>query len=67
MGSDITSTVNQRVGKVVIDIFEGGSKKLLWRGSVSADLSNNSGKNTRNLDKNIAKMLKDFPPKDGKS
>ncbi len=67
MGDETTTTVNQRVGKLVVDIFETGSKKLLWRGSSSADLSNNSSKNTKDLDKDIAKMLKDFPPKGGKS
>ncbi len=67
MGEETTDTINQRVGKLVVDIFETGSKKLLWRGSSSADLSNNSSKNTKNLDKDVAKMLKDFPPKAKKS
>lgn len=66
MGDATTSTITQRVGKLVIDIFEGSSKKLLWRGSVVADLSNNSDKNTKNLEKDVAKMLKNFPPKGGK-
>lgn len=67
IGDATTSTVNQRVGKLVVDMFQGSSKKLLWRGSVSADLSNKSDKNTKDLDKSIGKMLKDFPPKGGKS
>jgi hypothetical protein len=66
MGDATTSTVNQKTGKLVVDLFAGDSKKLLWRGSATADLSSNSNKNTKNLDNDIAKMLKDFPPKGSK-
>ncbi|HEV2272617.1 MAG TPA: DUF4136 domain-containing protein [Acidobacteriaceae bacterium] len=67
MGEATTNTVNQRVGHLVVDMFESNSKKLLWRGSSTADLSNNSDKNTKNLEKDVDKMLKNFPPKAGKS
>jgi hypothetical protein len=63
MGDATTTTVNQKTGKLVVDMFAGNSKKLLWRGSATADLSNNSNKNTKNLDKDVAKMFKEFPPK----
>ena len=61
--SSTQTTYKQPVGKLVVDMFDGGSKKLLWRGMATGDLSNNSDKNNKNLAKDIAKMLKDFPPK----
>jgi hypothetical protein len=63
MGDSTTETVDQRVGKLVVDIFDGSSKALLWRGSSTDDLSDKSGKNSKKMAKDVAKMLKDFPPK----
>lgn len=63
MGESTTTPVDQRVGKLVLDVFDSSSKTLLWRGSVTDDLSNNSSKNTKEMQKDVAKMLKDFPPK----
>ncbi len=62
MGDSTTDTVDVKVGKLVIDIFDSKSKSLLWRGSASEDLSDNSSKNSKNLAKDIDKLLKDFPP-----
>jgi hypothetical protein len=62
-GTATTTTYNQQVGNLVIDMFETGSKKLVWRGMSQRDLSNNASKNTKALDKDVQKMFKDFPPK----
>jgi hypothetical protein len=59
------SQTNKSVGNLVIDLFEGGSKKLLWRGLATEDLSTNAGKNTKMLDGDINNMFKNFPPKPG--
>lgn len=61
MGDATTSTIDQRVGLLVIDIFQSGSKKLMWRGSVNADLSSNSSKNSKKLDQNIGKLFSRSP------
>jgi hypothetical protein len=58
-----TTTTNQPVGNLVIDIFSGQSKDLLWRGMVQRDLSKKEDANTKALNKDIDKMFKDFPPK----
>jgi hypothetical protein len=58
-----TAVTNQKVGMLVVDIFNGHSKNLMWRGSAEADLSKSEEKNTSSLDKDIDKMFKDFPPK----
>jgi opacity protein-like surface antigen len=60
---DATTTVDTyKVGTLVVDIFDNNSKKLIWRGSASDTLSNNSDKNIKELDKNVNKMLQHFPP-----
>jgi len=58
-----TTTEVTKVGNVVIDIFDANTKKLVWRGSDSDDLSSNSDKNIEKLQKDINRMFKRFPPK----
>src|ERR1700682_2941939 len=62
LGEATTTTDTYKVGTLVVDLFETGTKKLLWRGSSSDTLSNNSDKNIKNLDKGVEKMFKKFPP-----
>lgn len=62
-GESTTSTVNQPVGNLVIDMFNGQSKDLVWRGMSDESLSNKAEKNTQKLDKDIDKMFDHFPPK----
>ena len=38
-------------------------KQLVWRGSVSDTINDNSNKNIKNLDKAVAKLFKGYPPK----
>lgn len=61
-GEATTTTDTYLVGTLIIDLFDAKSKKLLWRGSSSDALSNNSNKNIRNLDKGVEKLFKNFPP-----
>jgi hypothetical protein len=65
-GVSTTTTTNQNVGNLVIDMFDGNSKNILWRGLATENLSSNDNKNTKQLDGDIAKMFKNFPPKPGK-
>jgi hypothetical protein len=66
LGEATTTTETYKVGTLVVDLFDASSKKLLWRGSSSDTLSNNSDKNIKNLDKGVEKMFKKFPPGSGK-
>ncbi len=50
------------VGTLVVDLFDAKTKQLVWRGNSSDTLSNNSNKNIQNLDKDVEKMFKQFPP-----
>jgi hypothetical protein len=61
-GEATTTTDVYRVGTLVVDLFDGKTKKLIWRGSSSDTLSNNSEKNIKNLDKAVRKMFQHFPP-----
>jgi hypothetical protein len=61
-GEATTTTETYKVGTLVVDLFDTKTKKLLWRGTSSDTLSNNSNKNIKNLDKGVEKMFKQFPP-----
>jgi hypothetical protein len=63
LGDSTTTVDNYRVGTLVVSMFEGNSKQLIWRGTSSSDLSGNPEKNTKKLDKDDQKMFKDFPPR----
>jgi Domain of unknown function (DUF4136) len=61
-GQATTTTETYKVGTVVVDLFDTKTKQLIWRGTTSDTLSNNSDKNIKNLDKGVEKMFKQFPP-----
>jgi Domain of unknown function (DUF4136) len=61
-GEATTTTDTYKVGTVIVDLFDTKTKGLIWRGSASDTLSNNSDKNIKNLDKSVDKMFKHFPP-----
>ena len=65
-GEATTNVETYKVGTLVVDIFDANTKKLIWRGSASDTLSNNSEKNIKELDKGVDKMFKHFPPNAGK-
>ncbi len=61
-GEATTTTETYKVGTLIVDLFDAKTKKLLWRGTSSDTLSDNSDKNIKNLDKGVEKMFKKFPP-----
>ena len=61
-GEATTTTDTYKVGTVVVDLFDTKTKQLIWRGSASDTLSNNSDKNIKNLNESVDKMFKHFPP-----
>jgi hypothetical protein len=65
-GNSTTTTETYKVGTLVVDLFDTQSKELVWRGSSSDTLSNNSDKNIKNLNKGVEKMFKKFPPESNK-
>jgi Domain of unknown function (DUF4136) len=66
-GEATTTTDTYKVGTLVIDLFDTKTKDLLWRGSSTDMLSNNSDKNIKNLDRGVEKLFKHFPPGSSKT
>jgi Domain of unknown function (DUF4136) len=63
MGTATQSTIN--VGALVLDMYDPSTKQLVWTGKATKTLdpSSNQEKNQKNLNKAMAKLLKDYPPK----
>jgi len=63
MASAQSSTIS--VGTLVLDLYDPASKQLVWTGQATKTLdpSSNQEKNQKNLDKAMAKLLKNYPPK----
>lgn len=61
MSNTSVNTIN--VGTMVVDVFDAHTKKLVFRGTASDDISNKPEKNAKKIDKAVEKMFKDFPPK----
>jgi Domain of unknown function (DUF4136) len=62
-GSWTSSTIS--MGTLVLDMYDPGSKQLVWTGRATktVDPSSNPEKHMKNLDKTMAKLLKNYPPK----
>jgi hypothetical protein len=56
------------VGTLVLSIYDPARKQLVWRGIVTKTLNpgKDPDKNYRNLEKAIAKLLKNYPPNSSK-
>lgn len=63
MGTATSSTI--QIGTIALDIYDPAAKELVWKGQASKTLSGekNPEKRQKNIDKAMAKLLKDFPPK----
>src|ERR1700688_1970327 len=66
-GEATTTEQDYKEGTLVVDMYDGKSKRLIWRGSAEDTLSSNANKNEKNLDKGVAKMFKKFPPNSAKN
>jgi len=62
MGEATTTEQDYKEGTLVVDMYDGKTKQLIWRGSAEDTLSNSADKNEKNLNKGVAKMFKKFPP-----
>jgi hypothetical protein len=61
-GLATTSEEDTPVGTLMIDIFDGATQKLVWRGVASDTLSGKPEKDEKKMDKAVAEMFKNFPP-----
>lgn len=52
------------VGTLIVDLVDAQSKQLVWRGTGTATLSSKMSRNEKKLNKVLAKMFREFPPRD---
>jgi len=50
-------------GTLVVELNNPKTRHVAWRGSVSDTISDNDNKNLKTLDKAVAKLFHDYPPK----
>ncbi len=62
-GMATTTVQDTAVGTLMVDIFDSSAKRLTWRGVATDTLSGKPDKDEKKLEKAIADMFKDFPPK----
>ena len=62
MGRVTSSTID--VGKLLVNLYDPTKKQLVWRGEAekTLDIKKDPDKNYRNLQKAVAKLLKNYPP-----
>ena len=65
-GTATTTEGVYQIGTLVVDLFDTNSKKLIWRGSASATLSDKSERNINKLNIDVQKMFEHFPPETSK-
>jgi hypothetical protein len=64
--SNSASSLNQiHGGTLIIDIYDGASGKLIWRGTAAEGIARNEKTNEDNVDKSVAALFAKFPPKTG--
>lgn len=56
------------VGTIVVSLYDPGRKQLIWRGDASKtiDFKKDPDKNYKNLQKAMAKLFKNYPPRPSK-
>jgi len=62
-GGPVTATVETYTeGTIVADLFDTQTKKIIWRGTATKDVSSKPSKVTEEIEKSIEKMFRHFPP-----
>lgn len=62
-GYQTTTVQNYKVGTLVLDMYSGESKKLLWRSIAKRGVNDSSEARRADLNAAIDQMLSNFPPK----
>jgi Domain of unknown function (DUF4136) len=60
-GWSTTTEKTYQVGTLTVDLFDAQSKKLVWQGIGTDTLSRHPDKRTRDTDKQVEKMFRDYP------
>jgi len=59
-----TTVVPEKVGNLTVDVFDGSTRQLIFRGQASDTLSGNPDKNDKKLEHSVTDIFKKFPPKE---
>ena len=64
-GMTTATTSTLTVGSVALDMYEQSKKQLVWRGTATKTLDAGAkpDKRQKNIEKGVAKLLKNYPPK----
>ena len=60
------NTYVTKQGTLVVELADAKDKELLWRGSATDTISDNSNKNINTLNKAVNKLFQNYPPKEKK-
>ena len=63
MGTAETQVIPERVGTLTVDVFDGNTKQLIFRGQSTDTISGNAEKNDKKMEHNVDEMFKKFPTK----
>jgi hypothetical protein len=61
-GNATTFVNDYKVGTLVVDIVDAGTKQAIWHGYASDALSNNASSNAQATEQAVDKMFTNFPP-----
>jgi hypothetical protein len=65
MGTTETQVIPQRVGTLTVDVFDGNTKQLIFRGEATDTLSSNADKNDKKMEHSVDDMFKKLPTRGG--
>jgi len=63
-GTVTTEVIPDRIGNLTVDIFDGASKQLIFRGEASDSVSSKAEKNDKRLEHSVEEMFKKFPERE---
>ena len=58
------TTINVDVyttGALIVDLYDGGTRKLVWRGAATGTVSDTASKSTPKIEKALARMFQKYP------
>jgi hypothetical protein len=61
MNTTTTSTTYRR-GTLVIDMWDAGHQKLVWRGTISDAIKDNTEQNAELIIRGVSKVFEKYPP-----
>lgn len=61
-GVNVVDPTTLKTGSLVVDLQDAGSERIIWRGLATATIDNSFKKIGRKIDKEVARMFRQFPP-----